>query len=68
MSMAKQTPQFLMGADGSIGYESYSRQVPLVSSQTNPLSGLSIKTIWNGSQTQYDAIAVKDDATLYVIV
>ena len=66
--LAKQQPQFLMGADGSLGYEGGGQQVGLVSSKTNPFTGLSIKTIWNGSQAQYDAISVKDDSTLYVIV
>jgi hypothetical protein len=35
MSMAKQTPQFLMGADGSLGYEWNGQQVDLVLSRTN---------------------------------
>lgn len=40
----------------------------VVTSNANPTSGITIATIWNGSQAQYDAIAVKDDSTLYVIV
>ena len=40
----------------------------VVTSTANPSSGVSIKTIWNGSQAEYDAIAVKDGTTLYVIV
>ena len=39
MSMAKQTPQFLMGADGSLGYESSGKQVSLVYSSVDPVSG-----------------------------
>lgn len=39
MSMAKQTPQFLMGADGSLGYESAGEQVGLLSVQTSERSG-----------------------------
>ena len=35
---------------------------------TNPASGLSIKSIWTGTQAQYDAIAVKDANTQYNIV
>jgi len=40
MSMAKQTPQFLMGADGSLGYEADGRQVGLVFVQTDPVTGV----------------------------
>ena len=36
--------------------------------ETNVLTGGIVNLIWNGTQAQYDAIAVKDPATLYVIV
>jgi len=39
MSMAKQTPQFLMGADGSLGYENSGEQVALVYSDVDSVSG-----------------------------
>ena len=39
-----------------------------VMADVNPATGLGIQSIWNGSQAQYDAISVKDGATLYVIV
>lgn len=38
-----------------------------VFSEINAASG-GIKYIWKGSQAQYDAISVKDDSTLYVVV
>lgn len=44
------------------------RERDIVTATTNPVTGVIINTIWNGTQAQYDAIAVKDDATLYVIV
>ena len=37
-------------------------------SETNSVSGLVIKTLWVGTQAQYDAIAVKDANTQYNIV
>lgn len=41
----------------------------LVTSTRNPVTGGGgIKTLWSGSQAAYDAIAVKDDSTLYIIV
>lgn len=40
----------------------------MVTSEVNPLTGGMIKTIWTGSQAQYDAIAVKDNNTLYVVI
>lgn len=40
----------------------------MMTTEINPLTGNIIKNIWNGTQAQYDAIAVKDDSTLYVIV
>ena len=40
----------------------------LVYAATNDLTGGSVKTIWSGTQAQYEAISVKDDSTLYLIV
>ena len=37
-------------------------------SNINSVSGLVIKTLWVGTQAQYDAIAVKDANTQYNIV
>lgn len=34
----------------------------------NPVTGVVINLIWNGTQAEYDAIAIKDANTLYVIV
>ena len=39
----------------------------LVTVDVNPVTG-GITKIWSGSQAEYDAIAVKADDTLYVIV
>lgn len=39
-----------------------------VNALTNPVTGVSIKTLWVGTQAQYDAIAVKDANTQYNIV
>lgn len=39
----------------------------LVKYQNNDVNG-GITKIWTGTQAQYDALAVKDDSTLYVIV
>lgn len=39
-----------------------------VSANVDPVTGMVIKTIWNGTQAQYDAIAVKDNNTMYIIV
>jgi len=39
-----------------------------VTSTTNPVTGGSIKTLWVGTQAEYDAIAVKDANTEYNIV
>lgn len=39
-----------------------------VMGKTDPVTGVVINTIWNGTQAQYDAIAVKDANTLYVVV
>jgi len=38
-----------------------------VTASTNPLTGGIVKTIWNGTQAQYDALAVKDPEVLYVV-
>lgn len=38
----------------------------LVTSSTDVTGGISV--LWSGSQAEYDAIAVKDNSTLYVIV
>jgi hypothetical protein len=54
--------------DGSYSYDNYGDVPAVVTATTNPVTGGIIKTIWNGSQAEYDAIAVKDDSTLYVIV
>lgn len=40
----------------------------VVTAQTNPVTGGIIKTLWTGTQAQYDAIATKDANTMYVIV
>ena len=32
------------------------------------LTGVIVKTIWSGTQAQYDSLAVKDADTLYIIV
>jgi len=40
----------------------------IVRAKSNPLTGGIVNLIWNGTQAQYDAIAVKDASTLYVIV
>lgn len=42
-------------------------QQGLVIATTDPVTG-GITKIWTGTQAQYDAIATKDDSTLYVIV
>lgn len=34
----------------------------------NPVTGGIVKTLWSGTQAQYDAISVKDADTLYIIV
>jgi hypothetical protein len=34
----------------------------------NPVTGRIIKTLWSGTQAQYDAIVTKDPDTLYIIV
>lgn len=38
-----------------------------VGAEVDPLTG-GISVLWSGSQAEYDAIAVKDNSTLYVIV
>lgn len=43
------------------------KEMPVVTSQVDPLTG-KIGIIAKLTQAQYDAIAVKDDSTLYVIV
>lgn len=48
--------------DGDVG-----NGIP-VTSNINPLTGGIVKTIWVGTQAQYDAIAVKDSNTQYNIV
>jgi hypothetical protein len=40
----------------------------LVGYQVNSLTGGIVKTIWNGTQAEYDAIATPDPDTLYLIV
>lgn len=40
----------------------------LVGGTISPLSGAGVKTIWEGSQADYDAIGTKDSNTLYVII
>jgi len=49
-----------------IGYDC--NDASLVSAEVNPLTGGSIKTLWVGTQAQYDAIATKDANTQYNIV
>lgn len=49
------------------------RSIPLpvsvpVMAEFYEVTGTGIKNIWTGSQAEYDAIAVKDGATLYVII
>lgn len=39
----------------------------VVRSETDGVTG-GISVLWSGSQAEYDAIAVKDNSTLYVIV
>lgn len=39
----------------------------VVTGKVDPVTG-GITKIWTGTQAEYDAIAVKDDSTLYVIV
>lgn len=48
--------------DGDVG-----NGIP-VTSNTNPVSGAVVKSIWVGTQAQYDAIATKDINTEYNIV
>ncbi len=43
------------------------RSVPVMA-ENNPLTGESVKTMYQCTQAQYDAIAVKDANTLYIIV
>lgn len=38
MALVRGTPQFLMGTDGSLGYEAGSRQVSLVSAKVDPVT------------------------------
>jgi len=40
----------------------------VVTTETNPLTGGIIKTLWVGTQAQYDAIVTKDANTQYNIV
>lgn len=53
--------------DATGAVTAYVDDKPVVTAEVNELTG-GITKIWSGSQAEYDAIAVKADDTLYVIV